>query len=200
MMRPPRGSCAFMILMASCVQRNIPVRLVSTTFFHCLVGQSSSGTAGAPIPALLNRTSSRPNVSRVLANRISDRLRVSDIGWNEERLPARLLRSLGLARRLLELVLSPAGEHDGIAFPDQSECGGSADPRARSGHNGYFLGLRHPCPPCSRGPIIVGAVGNKQLLSPLRRKQGWDWAAGSQPARASVFRHSLRVQTCAPAS
>ena len=31
MIRPPMGSCAFMILIASWVQRNVPVRLVSTT-------------------------------------------------------------------------------------------------------------------------------------------------------------------------
>src|SRR6266851_6055958 len=35
MMRPPRGFCSFMILNASCVHRNAPVRLVSTTRFHC---------------------------------------------------------------------------------------------------------------------------------------------------------------------
>src|SRR5437660_2975638 len=35
MIRPPRGSWAFMSLKASCVQRNAPVRLISTTVFHC---------------------------------------------------------------------------------------------------------------------------------------------------------------------
>src|SRR2546428_11377954 len=34
MIRPPRGSWLFMILKASCVQWNQPVRLVSTTAFH----------------------------------------------------------------------------------------------------------------------------------------------------------------------
>src|SRR2546430_7803018 len=68
MMRPPRGSCDFMILIASWVHRNMPVRLVSTTFFQVSYGSSSSGTAGAPMPALLNRTSRRPNASLVLAN------------------------------------------------------------------------------------------------------------------------------------
>src|SRR5947208_1070607 len=67
MMRPPRGSWLFMILNASCVQRNEPVRLVSTTAFHCSKGRSSSGTAGAPMPALLKSRSSRPNVSLVRA-------------------------------------------------------------------------------------------------------------------------------------
>src|SRR5262245_28894558 len=35
MMRPPRGCWLFMILNASCVHRKEPVRLVSTTAFHC---------------------------------------------------------------------------------------------------------------------------------------------------------------------
>src|SRR5258708_21412837 len=35
MIRPPRGCCAFMILIASWVQRNAPVRLASTTVLHC---------------------------------------------------------------------------------------------------------------------------------------------------------------------
>src|SRR5919198_1254089 len=67
MMRPPRGSCAFMILNASCVHRNEPVRLMSTTFFQVSNGRSSSGTAGAPIPALLYSTSRRPKASLVFA-------------------------------------------------------------------------------------------------------------------------------------
>src|SRR5262249_33695141 len=35
MIRPPRGFWSFMILKASCVHRNEPVRFVSTTAFHC---------------------------------------------------------------------------------------------------------------------------------------------------------------------
>ena len=35
MMRPPRGSCAFIMRIASCAHRNAPVRLASTTAFHC---------------------------------------------------------------------------------------------------------------------------------------------------------------------
>src|SRR5262245_25687772 len=69
MIRPPRGSCAFMIRNASRVQRNAPVRLVRTTASHCSSDNSSIGTAGAPIPALLNRTSSRPNASTVRSKR-----------------------------------------------------------------------------------------------------------------------------------
>ena len=68
MMRPPFGSCAFMILTASWVQTKTPVRLVSTTFFQVSSGSSSIGTAGAPMPALLNRMSSRPKSFLTRAN------------------------------------------------------------------------------------------------------------------------------------
>ena len=40
---------------------------MSTTAFHCSKVSSSMGTGGAPIPALLNNTSSRPKASLVLA-------------------------------------------------------------------------------------------------------------------------------------
>src|SRR4029077_8199290 len=70
-MRPPRGFWLFMILIASCVHRNMPVKLVATTFCQVSNGRSSSGTAGAPIPALLNKTSSRPKVDFIVANRLT---------------------------------------------------------------------------------------------------------------------------------
>src|SRR5262245_3807849 len=69
MMRPPRGCWLFMILIASCVHRNEPVRLVSTTAFHFSKGSSSRGTGGAPMPALLNRRSSRPKTCFVCVKR-----------------------------------------------------------------------------------------------------------------------------------
>jgi hypothetical protein len=68
MMRPPRGLWSRMIFMASCEHRNGAVRLVATTACHLSNGSSSSGTGGAPMPALLNRTSKRPNVSLIVAN------------------------------------------------------------------------------------------------------------------------------------
>ena len=69
MMRPPRGLWLFMIRNASWVQRNEPVRLVSTTARHCSTDRSSRGMAGAPIPALLNRRSRRPKTSTVRVKR-----------------------------------------------------------------------------------------------------------------------------------
>src|SRR2546428_11470183 len=67
--RPPRGCWFFMTLIASCVQRKAPVRLTSTTDFHCSNVRSSSGTGGAPDPALLKRRSNRSNASTVWAKR-----------------------------------------------------------------------------------------------------------------------------------
>src|SRR5204862_240898 len=67
-MRPPRGSWLFIMRIASCVHRKTPVRLISTTFFHCSNVRSSRLTAGAPMPALLKRKSSRPKASLVCAN------------------------------------------------------------------------------------------------------------------------------------
>src|ERR1043165_5886770 len=68
MMRPPRGLWSFMILKASCVHTNNAVRFVSTTSFHFSTGNSWNGTGGAPMPALLNSTSSRPYLSFTVAN------------------------------------------------------------------------------------------------------------------------------------
>src|ERR1700730_18855341 len=70
MMRPPRGCCAFMILNASCVHKNAPVRFTSTTAFHCSGVMSSSAMGGAPVPALLNRASIGRNTPSVLRRRV----------------------------------------------------------------------------------------------------------------------------------
>ena len=60
MMRPPRGDWAFMVLKACWMHKNMPVRLMSTTFCHCSSVQSSNEPGGLPTPALLNSTSTRP--------------------------------------------------------------------------------------------------------------------------------------------
>src|SRR6476661_125561 len=68
MMHPPRGCWLFIMRNASCMHRNTPVRLMSTTVFHCSTLKSSRLMPGAPTPALLNSRSRRPNVSLTLAN------------------------------------------------------------------------------------------------------------------------------------
>ena len=44
--------------------------------------RSSSGTGGAPVPALLNSRSSRPKASRTVSNSEATRDRVADVGRN----------------------------------------------------------------------------------------------------------------------
>src|SRR5262245_5591068 len=69
MIRPPCGRWPFMILNASCVHKNAPVRFVSRTARHWSQLRSSMGMAGALIPALLNSKSKRAKWSSVLANK-----------------------------------------------------------------------------------------------------------------------------------
>src|SRR5262245_17222234 len=90
MMRPPRGVWLFMILNASWVHRNMPVRLVFTTFCHCSSVRSSSRILpGVPIPALLNSTSSRPNFPFVAANSACTAFAsVTSVGATSARSPA----------------------------------------------------------------------------------------------------------------
>ena len=71
MIRPPRGDCRFMRRKACWVHRNAPVRFVSTTVRHCSTVSSSSGTPGAPTPALLNNRSRRPKRSATSSNSAS---------------------------------------------------------------------------------------------------------------------------------
>src|SRR5260370_7633142 len=68
MMRPPRGVWSFMMRNACCVHRNGAVRLVATTACHCARLRSPNGIAGAPMPALLKRTSHRPQLSITLSH------------------------------------------------------------------------------------------------------------------------------------
>src|SRR5215510_2555490 len=66
--------------------------VVATTFCQASNGKSSSGTAGAPIPALLNNTSSRPKVDFTVANSetIDSRLDTS-VGTTKACAPATLI-------------------------------------------------------------------------------------------------------------
>src|ERR1700716_814241 len=78
-----------MSLIASCVHRNAPVRLVSTTDLHSWYGTSSSGTGEALLPALLNSRSTRPNVSLVLSNRaLTDKGSPTSVRTTNARAPA----------------------------------------------------------------------------------------------------------------
>ncbi len=103
----------------------MPVRLVSTTFFQVSSGRSSSGTAGAPIPALLNSTSRRPKACLVLANSaLTDSGSPTSVGHRQ----ALAADRLALGGDLVELVGAAAGERDGVALLHQREPNGLPTP------------------------------------------------------------------------
>ena len=64
MIRPPRGSWAFIIRTACWAHRKTPVRLVSTTRCQSARSISSACAAGPNSPALFTSRSSRPQRSR----------------------------------------------------------------------------------------------------------------------------------------
>ena len=68
MIRPPRGSCAFIIRTACCAHRNAPVRLVSTARRQSSSEISSTAPAGPKIPALFTSRSTRPHRPRTVSN------------------------------------------------------------------------------------------------------------------------------------
>src|SRR5271166_1040949 len=68
MIRPPCGSWCFICRNAACAHRNEPVRLVSMTALHTSGGTSSSGAPVPNVPALLTRTSTRPQRATTAAN------------------------------------------------------------------------------------------------------------------------------------
>ena len=123
-----------MILMASWVHTNMPVRLVSTTFFQVSSGSSSIGTAGAPMPALLNRRSSRPNSFFTRANSaLIDSGSLTSVGTESG------LGVAGLLRGFVELVGAAAGQHDGVAVLGERQRHRLADAGARARHHRDLL-------------------------------------------------------------
>ena len=127
MIRPPRGVWSCMIRNASCVQRNAPVRLVSTTAFQRSRERSSSGTGGAPMPALLTSRSSRPNRSRTAANSARHGRGIRDVARHGDRAAA------DLGRRGLERLGSPAGQDHREPVGRERDGDGAADAAAGAG-------------------------------------------------------------------
>jgi hypothetical protein len=68
MIRPPCGSCDFMIRTAWCAHRNEPVRLTLTMDRQPSGLTSSTAPGGPPVPALLTSRSSRPYSNSITAN------------------------------------------------------------------------------------------------------------------------------------
>ena len=71
MIRPPRGVWSRIMRNAALATRKQPLRLTATTLVHCSQVKSPKLVLGTLPPALLNSTSSRPNLSLMAANRAS---------------------------------------------------------------------------------------------------------------------------------
>src|SRR6202158_4565194 len=93
-----------MSLNASCVHKNVPVRLVSTTDFHSSQVRSSSKVEGAVVPALLNNRSSRPKTCSACVNKSR-----TDEGSRT---------SVGTTKVWLELVWEALAEQDKVKRND----------------------------------------------------------------------------------
>ena len=118
----------------------MPVKLVATTFCQVSKGRSSSGTGGAPMPALLNKTSSRPKVDFTVANsaRIDSRFDTS-VGTASACAPTRV----DLAGDLVEHFLAAAGQHQAVAGFRQGNGHRPADAGAGPGHQRDFCRRTH---------------------------------------------------------
>src|SRR6516164_2741184 len=71
MIRPPRGSWAFIMRTAWCAHRNEPVRLVATIDCQPSSDTSSTAPGGAPVPALFTSRSSRPYRFSTAVNKVA---------------------------------------------------------------------------------------------------------------------------------
>ena len=152
MIRPPRGACRFISRNASCVQRNAPVRFVSTTDCHCSTVSSSSGIAGAPMPALLKSRSSRPKRSAISAKSDRDGGRIGDVAGDRDRAVA------GRRGGRLERLEASPGKDDRPAVAGESDGDRRADAAAGAGdERDPRHGRAARCPLCatrSKPPII----------------------------------------------
>ena len=126
MIRPPRGSCAFMIRTAACAHRKAPVRLVSTTWRQASSGSSSSG-AGGPNTAGVVEQHVEPVEA---AEQRLDRRGVGDVGRHDH-------RPRVAARRLLQRLTAAAGEHDAPVLVQQRPRDRPADARSGAGDERY---------------------------------------------------------------
>ena len=155
MIRPPRGSWAFITRNASRMPRKAPVRLVSTTRRQSSTVRSSSGTGRRPIPALLKRRSTRPNAPTAASNRArTESGSVTSVGTASARGPAPPARAIVSARA--------SGRRPAIAteYPSRQEGQGRrpADPRAAARDDRHLPGL---------GPSLIPSRRPRRL-SPSR--------------------------------
>ena len=113
-----------------------------------LVGQVLERHGGAPVPALLNSRSSRPNASRDLGEDLADRDRVADVARDRQHPRPGGAGALG---RGVELLLAAADHGHRPAGLDQPQRGRAPDPAARPGDQSDPRLVRHVAPPCRAG-------------------------------------------------
>src|SRR5271166_2057072 len=154
MIRPPRGSCRFIRPKARCAHRKAPVRLTSTTAFHCAKLSSSNGTAGAPWPALLNRRSSRPNPCSIVANRL----------FTASGSPTS--QGAAIARRPTSPISRAASRSLSRRRPTSATC-----QPARASATAVALPIPAPAPVTSanRSPAMHSSVSKRRFAPKVRR-------------------------------
>ena len=127
MIRPPRGDWRFMMRNASCVQRNVPVRLVSTHGRPLLERRGPRAARRARrCPALLNSRSSRPNRSSISAKSAA-----TDSGSRTSQVTA-TAPAPASAAAALERFQAPSREDDREARARERDRRRPADAAARA--------------------------------------------------------------------
>src|ERR1051326_8999588 len=156
MMRPPIGFCSFIMRKACCVHRKVPCTIEPMTPFQRSHARSSISDA-APKPALLNRTSSRPKVAFVFANKAStDAGSLTSVGT-----PSALTCSASIS---LTTACSGSGRRPATTIAKPSRASASAD------------ALPIPLPP----PVISATLPFDAMLSLLHLPShlGWPTISG----------------------
>ena len=109
MIRPPRGSWAFIVATAARAHRNAPVRFTATVESHASTGISSTSPTGPKVPALLTSRSTRPHSPRAAANRsATDSGSATSVGTTSAVSAPPAVSSSGAARRPASATLHPA--------------------------------------------------------------------------------------------
>ena len=138
MIRPPRGSCAFIVATASRAHRNAPVRFTATVDSHPSTGISSTSPTGPNVPALLTSRSTRPHSPRTAANSsATDAGSATSVGTTSAASapPAVSAERLG----------TPPGERDAPSGVEQSP--GDHPPDSGSGSRHHSHVARHETAP-----------------------------------------------------
>ena len=128
MIRPPLGLWRFIRPKAPCAQRKAPLRLTSTTAFHCAKVSSSSGHGGRAKPGVVEQEVEPAEARLDRREQALDRLRIADVAAMGDGAAA---ERADLARDLVELVAPPAGERHMPAGARQRHRRRLADARRR---------------------------------------------------------------------